>query len=195
MGNGSGYVWIFSDLRNGSSYELIDTELLPRVPIYKGCGGQGWCLGWKESLVIVVGIMEMLVVCKGGESITQELLEETSNEVVGVFIQLGDAVLEYPFMVIQICAHLKIVEALYKEDYIIDMKSWRICVTGLQTTLDCARHSILWCSNGRYLIVCMVGVNICNRVRAPLVKGNKMKAILNCPMGGTHTMVITRHSQ
>ncbi|KAI3931277.1 hypothetical protein MKX01_040194 [Papaver californicum] len=60
-------------------------ELIKRCSYYiRNSGDNIWCLGWREPLVRVVGIMEILVLFKGVESISQELLEEISKKVVGV---------------------------------------------------------------------------------------------------------------
>lgn len=126
-----------------------------------------------------------------------------------LMLQLGDEVLQYSFLVIQICTHLEVLKTLYEEVYIInlqlkygslvnwemlDTKPLRIGVAGLHTTLHLARHSIFCCCGGSSsLFAWMVGINNYNRVKAPFVKGNQMKLFRNCSMSVTFITVVTRH--
>ncbi|KAI3851526.1 hypothetical protein MKW98_000701 [Papaver atlanticum] len=90
---------------NDNDYVLIVTESQPGAPCCIGFGIHEWCLGWRKSLVRVVGIIEMLVVFKSGEIITQELREELSKKATGVFTRQKNAHLRCFFMVIQIAIY------------------------------------------------------------------------------------------
>lgn len=109
------------------------------------------------------------------------------------FVRIHVCSLQYSFMENQICTHLNVVEALYEEDYILGMMSLSLYIAGIHITLNFARYFIFCGCKGRNIFVCMVEISNCNRMKAPLVKSNKMKAIMNCQVGGTLTMVLTRH--
>lgn len=52
----------------GSGYVLLLVELQLGVPSFMGCGGITRCSEWKDLLLRVVGISEMLVKTYGGKS-------------------------------------------------------------------------------------------------------------------------------